>query len=245
MKLHNKVAIITGSSRGIGKATAMLFAKEGARVVINYKTHKKEGQAVASSIGKDRSLLIQADITKEENVKMMVSETIKKFGKIDILINNAGEILRPGDWKSDIDTWHKTLDINLTSAWLMTKEVVPHILKSPGGAIVNVVSVYGFLGAAPVLAYTSAKAGLITMTKSFAKEFAPTIRVNAVAPSNVTTDMTKGAGKELIEQFQLQTPLKRIAKPEELARAILFLASDDASYITGHILVVDGGYSLK
>ncbi|KKS86968.1 MAG: 3-oxoacyl-[acyl-carrier-protein] reductase FabG, partial [Microgenomates group bacterium GW2011_GWC1_43_11] len=118
MKLHNKVAIITGSSRGIGKATAMLFAKEGARVVINYKTHKKEGQAVASSIGKDRSLLIQADITKEENVKMMVSETIKKFGKIDILINNAGEILRPGDWKSDIDTWHKTLDINLTSAWL-------------------------------------------------------------------------------------------------------------------------------
>lgn len=245
MKLRDKIAVVTGSSRGIGKATAILFAKEGAKVVVNYKTNEKEAQKVVETIGKSNSLLIQADVSKEDEVKKLVDQTIQKFGKIDILINNAGEIIRPGDWKSDVDTWHKTLDANLTSAWLMTREVASIMQKNGGGSIVNIVSVYGFLGAAPVLAYTSAKGGLITMTRSFAKELAPLIRVNAVAPSNVMTDMTKGAGKELIELFRQQTPLKRIAEPAELAKAILFLASDDASYITGEMLVVDGGYSLK
>lgn len=244
MKLKDKVAIVTGSSRGIGAATARLFAKEGANVVVNYRASKREAEKVVEEIGK-AGVLVQADVSKEEDVKRLVQETIERFGRIDILVNNAGEILRPGDWKSDQDTWHKTIDINLTSAWLMTREVAPIMQKQKSGSIVSVVSVYGFLGAAPVLAYTSAKGGLITMTKSFAKELAPDIRVNAVAPSNVMTDMTKGAGKELIEFFRQQTPLKRIATPDELAKAILFLASGDASYITGEILVVDGGYSLK
>lgn len=244
MRLSNKVAIITGSSRGIGAATAKLFAQEGARVVVNYKKSKVEAEQVFNSLKGKNHLLVQADITKEEEVKELVNTVIKKYGRIDILVNNAGEIIRPGDWHSDLETWHKTLDVNLTSAWLMIKEVAP-LMQKTGGAIVNVVSVYGFLGAAPVLAYTSAKGGLITMTKSFAKELAPLIRVNAVAPSNVMTDMAKSVGKELIELFKQQTPLKRIAEPVELAKAILFLASDDASYITGEMLVVDGGYSLK
>lgn len=242
MKLQNKVAIITGSSRGIGKATALLFAQEGAKVVINYKDSKKEAEDLHQKIGTKISIVVQADVSKEGDVKKLVDETIKQFGTVDILVNNAGEILRPGDWKTDLDTWHKTIDTNLTSAWLMTKEAAPHMKN---GSIVNIVSVYGFLGAAPVLAYTSAKGGLITMTKSFAKELAPQIRVNAIAPSNVMTDMTKGADKELIELFRQQTPLQRIADPEEITKAILFLASDDASYITGDMLVVDGGYSLK
>ncbi len=245
MKLKNRVAIITGSSRGIGRATAILFAKEGAKVVVNYIKEKKKAEEVVKSIGKQNSLLVQADVATEEGVKKLVGETVKRFGKIDILVNNSGAILRPGDWKSDVATWQKTIDANLTSAWLMIREVVPIMLKKKSGVIVNVVSVYGFLGAAAVLAYTSAKAGLITLTKSFAKELAPAIRVNAVAPGNVMTDMTKGAGPALIEQFRQETPLKRIADPDEIARAILFLASDDASYITGETLVVDGGYSLK
>jgi 3-oxoacyl-[acyl-carrier protein] reductase len=244
MKLKDKVAIITGSSRGIGRATAILFAKEGAKVVVNYKSNKKAADEVVKLIGKN-AISVEADVTREEDVKRLVSQTIKKFGRIDILINNAGEIFRPGDWKSDLATWKKTIDTDLTSAWLMIREVAPIMQKNGGGAIVNTVSVYGFLGAAAVLAYTSAKGGLITLTKSFAKELAPLIRVNAVAPSNVMTDMTKGAGSELIELFRQQTPLKRIARPEELAKAILFLASDDASYVTGEVLVVDGGYSLK
>lgn len=242
MKLKDKVAIVTGSSRGIGRATAILFAQEGAKVVINYKKNKQVADEVVRLVGKN-AVAIGADVTKEEDVKKIVAQTVQTFGRIDILVNNAGEIFRPGDWKSDVETWQKTIDANLTSAWLMTKEVVP--CMGNGGSIVNIVSVYGFLGASAVLAYTSAKGGLITLTKSFAKELAPKIRVNAVAPSNVMTDMVKGAGPDLIEQFRQDTPLKRIAEPEELAKAILFLASEDASYITGEMLVVDGGYSLK
>lgn len=245
MKFKDKVVVVTGSSRGIGRAAAVLFAKEGAFVVVNYRDDKTSAEAVVREIGEDTSLLVQADVSREEDVKRLVQRVVDRCKRIDILVNNAGAILRPGDWKSDVDTWHKTIDTNLTSAWMMTREVTPVMQKHGGGAIVNIVSVYGFLGAAPVLAYTSAKGGLITMTKSFAKELAPQIRVNAIAPSNVMTDMAKGAGLELIEQFRLQTPLQRIATPEELAKTILFLASEDASYITGEMLVVDGGYSLK
>ena len=245
MKLKNKVAIITGSSRGIGRETAILFAKEGAKVVVNCEKQSSEAQKVVETIGSSNSFLIEADVSREEDVKKIVSETIERFGKIDILINNAGAIFRPGDWKTDIETYRKTIDVNLTSAWLMIREVAPIMNKNKNGSIVNLASVYGFLGAAPVLPYTIAKGGIITMTKSFAKELAPSIRVNAVAPSNVMTDMTRGAGEEFIEFLREQTPLKRIAEPEEIAKAILFLTSDDASYITGEILVVDGGYSLK
>lgn len=245
MRLKDKVALITGSSRGIGRATALKFAQEGAKVTVHYKDQKQAAEKVYKQIGKDNALLIKADISKELQVKLLVANTVKHFGKIDIFVNNAGEILRPGDWKSDIKTWQKTIDINLTGAWLMIREVAPIMKLAKSGSIVNIVSVYGFLGSPAVLAYTSAKGGLITMTKSFAKELAPEIRVNAVAPSNVMTDMTKGAGKELIEKFRQLTPLKRIAQPKELANAILFLASDEASYITGEMLVVDGGYCLK
>ena len=244
MKLQNKVAIITGSSRGIGRATALLFAKEGAKVVVNYKTEKKKAEEVAEAIGKKNCLVVQADVATEEGVQKLVGETLKRFGRIDILVNNAGAIGERG-WKTGIEAWSTTLDINLTSVWLMTKEVAPFMEQQGGGTIVNLTSTVGILGVAPILAYSCAKGGLVSMTKAFAKELAPKIRVNAVAPSNVMTDMTQSAGPDLIELFRQQTPLKRIAKPEELAKAILFLASDDASYITGHILVVDGGYSLK
>jgi len=244
MKLQNKVAIITGSSRGIGRATALLFAKEGAKVVVNYKTEKKKAEEVAEAIGKKNCLVVQADVATEEGVKKLVGETLTRFGRIDILVNNAGAIGERG-WKTGIEAWSTTLDINLTSVWLMTKEVAPFMEQQGGGTIVNLTSTVGILGVAPILAYSCAKGGLVSMTKAFAKELAPKIRVNAVAPSNVMTDMTQSAGPDLIELFRQQTPLKRIAKPEELAKAILFLASDDASYITGHILVVDGGYSLK
>ncbi len=244
MKLKNKIAIITGSSRGIGRVTAIMFAKEGTKVVVNFVKEKEKAEEVEKIIGKKNCLVVQADVATEEGVKKLVGETLKRFGRIDILVNNAGAIGERG-WKTGIEAWHETLDINLTSAWLMTKEVVPFMEKQGAGSIVNLASTVGLLGVAPILAYSCAKGGLVSMTKAFAKELAPKIRVNAVAPSNVMTDMTKSAGPDLIELFREQTPLKRIAKPEELAKAILFLASDDASYITGDVLVVDGGYSLK
>ncbi len=244
MKLKDKVAIVTGSSRGIGRATAILFAKEGAKVVIVYKTQKEKAEEVKKLIGK-QALFIQADLTKENEVKEVVKKTMDEFRRIDVLVNNAGEIIRPGDWTGDIKTWKDTLDANLTSMWLMLKHVTPIMMKQGYGNIVNLTSTVGMLGVAPVLAYSCAKGGVISLTKGFAKQLAPDIRVNAVAPSNVMTDMTRGAGQELIDRMKKNTPLQRIALPEELARAILFLACDDSSYITGHILVVDGGYSLK
>jgi NAD(P)-dependent dehydrogenase (short-subunit alcohol dehydrogenase family) len=200
---------------------------------------------IVNAIGKNKAIFIQADISKEEDVKRLVSETIKKFGRIDILVNNAGVIFREGNWKSSEEIWHATMNINLTSAWLMIREVAPIMTKNGSGSIVNISSIYGFLGATSVLAYSSAKGGIITMTKAFAKELAPNIRINAVAPGNVMTDMTKEAGKKVIKFFEQQTPLKRSAEPDEIAKAVLFLASSDASFITGELLVVDGGYSLK
>lgn len=245
MKLNNKVAIITGSSRGIGKAAALLFAKEGARVVINCKDQIEEAKKLVKAIGSHKALFVQADVSKEADVKRLVSETIKKFGKIDILVNNAGVIFREGDWKSNLDIWRSTIDINSTSAWLMIREVAPLMLKNKSGVIVNISSIYGSLGAASALAYSTAKGGLITLTKAMARELAPNIRVNVLAPGNVMTDMTKEAGKKVIKHFEDQTPLKRSAEPEEIAKAILFLASEDSSFITGELLTVDGGYSIR
>lgn len=208
MKLKDKVAIVTGSSRGIGRTTALLFAQEGAKVVINYKTHKKEAEEVLEKIGKEKSIVVQADVSKENEVKNLIKEAVNKFGRIDILVNNAGEIIRPGDWQMDEKTWDETIAVDLKGAWLMTRWTADIMKKQGKGVVINITSIYGFLGAAPVLAYTSAKGGLITMTKSFAKELAPEVRVNAIAPGNIDTDMTKGAGEELINYFLSQTPLK-------------------------------------
>lgn len=247
MKLQNKTAIITGASRGIGRATAMLFAQEGARVVVNYKTNLHLAEAVVGEIKQTGGIAIpvQADVSTEKGVKKLVSETLRRFNTIDVLVNNAGEIIRPGDWKTDVSVWQKTIDANVTSNFLMTREIAPIMLRQNSGSIVNLTSIFGILGGAAVLAYTASKGAIVTMTKGFAKELAPYIRVNAVAPSNVMTDMTWGAGEKLIEVMRKATLLKRIAEPDEIARGILFLASDDASYITGEILTIDGGFSLK
>lgn len=245
MTFKDKVAIITGSSRGIGAATAKLFAERGAKVVIHYQKEKAKAEKIASEIGLNKCLLFGGDLTDEDTVKKLATTTKDHFGRIDILINNAGAILRPGDWQSELETWKKTIDINLTSAWLMTKAVAPIMQKQKQGSIVNLVSTVGIIGSPFVVPYGAAKGGLINLTKSMAKALAPHIRVNGVAPSNVMTDMTKAAGEELIEKFRQTTLLERIAEPEELAKAIAFLASDEASYITAEILVVDGGYSLK
>ncbi|MDE1850430.1 MAG: SDR family oxidoreductase [Candidatus Micrarchaeota archaeon] len=244
MLLKNKVAIITGSTRGIGKATASLFLKNEAKVVINGFKKTTEVHNFAND-SDDKTICINADVSKEKDVKSLTSETLKKFGKIDILVNNAGSIYAPRDWRSDTENWHKTLDANLTSAWLMIREVAPIMLRNGGGTIVNVSSIYGLNGAANSLAYSCAKSGLITLTKALAREFAPTIRVNSVAPGNVLTDMTRKSGKKRTNLFNKVTPLKRSAEPEEIAQAILFLASGASNFITGEILVVDGGYSLR
>lgn len=239
MNLKNKVVLVTGSSRGIGRATALAFAREGCHVAVNYFKEKK----LAESLGQE--LTIRADVAKFTEFKAMVDKILKKFGRLDVLVNNAGMIIQTNQDFQQIDdeVFDRTIGVNLKGVFNGIKLVSPIMKKQGQGRIINLASVFGQLGAAPVAAYTMAKAGVENLTKSFAKELGPEITVNAVAPAVCNTDMTKGAGPALIKYFQDNTPLKRMAKPEEIAEAVVFLAGSD--FITGQILNVDGGYGLK
>lgn len=242
--LEGKVAVVTGSSRGIGRQTALLFAQHGARVVVNYRENKEQALGVAQIIGEDNCLVVQADVSKEADVEKLVDLTMRKFRKIDILVNNAGSIIR-SDWLACTSDWDSIISSNLTSSWLVLRKAAPIMRKNKGGSIVNISSIFGSLGEAGSLPYSVAKGGIITLTKAMAKELAPEIRVNAVVPGNVHTEMTDTADTERIKAIESATPLKRSASPDEIASAILFLASEASSFITGQILSVDGGYSLK
>ncbi|MBU3935753.1 3-oxoacyl-ACP reductase FabG [Patescibacteria group bacterium] len=239
MDLTNKVVLVTGASRGIGRATALAFAREGCKVVVNYYKEKSKAEAV----GQD--LMIQADVADFKAFKAMVDKVVKKLGRIDVLVNNAGVIIQTNqDFQQITDeVWDRTLDVNLKGVFNGIKAVAPFMKKQGQGRIINLASVFGQLGAAPVMAYTVAKAGVENLTKAFAKALAPEITVNAVAPAVCHTDMTKGSGPALIKFFKDNTPMQRIAQPEEIAAAIVFLAKSD--FITGQILNVDGGYGLK
>ena len=239
MDLKNKVVLVTGASRGIGRATALAFAKQGCQVVVNYFKEK----ALAEALG--QALTIQADVADFQAFKKMVATVVKKLGRLDILVNNAGLIIQTNQDFQQIDdqVWDRTLDVNLKGVFNGIKAVAPIMKKQGEGRIINLASVFGQIGAAPVMAYTVAKAGVENLTKAFAKTLGPQITVNAVAPAVCNTDMTKGSGPALIKFFKDNTPMQRIAQPEEIAEAIVFLAKSD--FITGQTLNVDGGYGLK
>ena len=245
MRLKNKIALITGSSRGIGKATALLFAKEGAKVIVNYFSSEKEAFAVVDEIKKlgSDAIAIKCDVSKETDVKKMVQKIIDKFGKIDILVNNAGIVFDVPFFDRSVEQWKKTLDVNLLGTFLCSKYVSQQMLKTNGGKIINISSTNGINSFSPAaMDYDSSKAGIIILTRDLAKELAPKIQVNSIAPGWVDTEMNKDLPKDFVEEETAKIYLKRFAKPEEIAKAILFLASDEASYITGSILKVDGGY---
>lgn len=244
MKFKNKVALITGASRGIGKATALLFAKEGAKVVVNYFSSEKEAFVVVDEIKKigSEAVAIKCDVSEEGQVKEMVDKVINKFGKIDILVNNAGVVFDVPFTERTVKQWKRTLDVNLLGVFLCSKYIAPHMQK--GGRIINISSTNGINSFSPEsMDYDSSKAGVIILTRDLAKELAPKILVNSVAPGWVDTGMNKDLSKDFVKEETEKIYLKRFAKPEEIAKTILFLASDDASYITGSILKVDGGYN--
>ncbi len=241
-KLENKVALITGASRGIGRATAILFAKEGAKVVINYKSNQREAEKVLEIAGKNNGIIARADVSNEEDVKRLVDETVKQFGKIDILVNNAGIVFEIPLMEKTVEQWEQTLRTNLIGTFLCSKYVALYMKQQKGGAIVNVSSTNAFDGYPESIDYDVSKAGITILTKDFAKELAPYVRVNAVAPSWVDTDMNKNLPAGFLKSETEKILLKRFAKPEEIAKAILFLSSDDASFINGSTLTIDGGY---
>lgn len=245
MKLQNKIALITGASKGIGKSTALLFAKEGAKIVVNYASSKKEACSVVDEIKKigSEAIAIKCDVSKEDEVKEMINQTISKFGKIDILINNAGVVFDVPFFEKTVEQWKRTMDVNLLGTFLCSKYASKQMLKKNNGKIINISSSNGIDSFSPdSMDYDASKAGVIILTRGLAKELAPNIQVNSVAPGWVNTEMNKDLPQDFVEEETEKIYLKRFAKPEEIAKSILFLASDDASYITGSILKVDGGY---
>ena len=248
MKLENKVVLITGGSRGIGKAIGRLFAQHGAQVIITSKNGKLLKKA---SVEINSSFCIMGNVKNEKDVKQIVTKTIKKFKKIDILINNAGILpeMKPLH-KITENEWLDIIDVNLNGAFRFTKEVIPHMQKN-GGSIINIASVAGLKAFENFYAdgYSAAKAAIIHLTKVWALEYAKyNIRVNCISAAVVDTDMTQKFwlnSKKMIKLTTKEHPLGRIGKVEDIANAALYFASDDSSWTTGAILPVDGGVSLK
>lgn len=245
--LKGRVAIVTGASRGIGRAIALELGKHGASVVVNYNSSPTAAEEVVTEIvaSGGEGLAVQANVSDAVQVEALFKATTERFGKVDILVNNAGVtrdnlIIRMSE--DDFDT---VIDTNLKSAWLCCKAAIGLMMRKRYGRIINISSVSGVVGQAGQTNYSASKAGLIGLTKSLAREYANRgITVNAVAPGFVLTDLTKDLPEELVKNLNSVIPVGRWGKVEEIAHATAFLAADEASYITGQVINVDGGMAM-
>ncbi len=241
MRLEGKVAIVTGGSRGIGRAICEKFAAEGAKMVITTASTSQPTFDQENIVG------YQVNATDRESVEKFVKEVQEKYGKIDILVNNAG-ITRDGlIHKLTEDMWNQVIDVNLKGVFYLTQLVAPMMIEAGKGSIINISSVVGEYGNIGQTNYAATKAGVIGMTKSWAKEFArkgAAVRVNALSPGFINTDMMKTVPDKVLDPIRKSTMLGRLGEPEEIANATLFLASDESSFITGHNLSVNGGLRL-
>jgi 3-oxoacyl-[acyl-carrier protein] reductase len=241
-RCKGQVALITGASRGIGRAIALSLAKEGANVVVNYASSSAAAEEVVAEItqGGGSAIALQADVSKADQVDALVNATMEKWHRLDILVNNAGITRDTLLLRMKPEDWQAVIDINLTGVFLCTRAASKIMLKQKSGRIINITSVSGLMGNPGQANYSAAKAGVIGFTKTIAKELASRgITVNAVAPGFINTDMTSDVKSEEILKF---IPLGRFGQPEEVAGMVRFLAADSAaSYITGQVLNVDGG----
>ena len=246
---QGKVAIVTGGSFGIGRATAIAFAAKGSKVVIVDCIEDSETLNRINS-GDGDAIFIKCDVSDEESVKRMVNKTIEEYGRLDYAFNNAGiEGLSASTHECTTANWDKTIDINLKGVWLCMKYEILEMLKHGGGSIVNNSSIAGLVGFQNIPAYVASKHGVIGLTKNAALEYAKKgIRVNAVCPGVIRTPMIDrftGKNKEVEKQFESMEPVGRMGQPEEVAQAVLWLCSGGASFVTGHPLVVDGGWIVQ
>ncbi|HZO88833.1 MAG TPA: 3-oxoacyl-[acyl-carrier-protein] reductase [Chthonomonadaceae bacterium] len=244
MKLQDKVAIVTGGGRGIGRAVAVALAQEGAKVVVNYSRSADAAEQTVAEIetAGGVAMAIQADVACAEAVNGLVKRAVETFGRVDILINNAGILRDKLLLRMTEEDWDAVLDTNLKGAFLCAKAVASGMVKQKGGVIINVGSVIGKVGGAGQVNYSASKAGLIGLTKSLAKELGSrNVRVNAVAPGFIETEMTEVLKPEYREAVLKQIPLGRFGAAEDVARVVVFLCSGDAAYIQGEVISIDGG----
>lgn len=245
--LTGQVALVTGAARGIGKAIAIALAEQGATVLLNFRGNEAVVSEVREIIRQKGfcAEIIQADVSQKTQVEAMVGTIIKKYGHLDILVNNAGItrdnlIIRMKD-----EEWHEVIQTNLSAAFYCLREVARPMMKQRAGKIINIASVVGLHGNAGQINYASAKAGIIGLTKSAAKELAARgIMVNAIAPGFIETDMTKKLPEAVQEKIAAQIPLGHLGQPEDVAQLAVFLASPRANYITGQVIPVDGGMAI-
>ncbi|ANB58646.1 3-oxoacyl-[acyl-carrier-protein] reductase [Anoxybacillus sp. B7M1] len=242
--LQGKVALITGASRGIGRAIALEFARQGAKVAVNYAGSEAKAKEVVDEIYRlgGEALAIQADVSNTEAVEQMVKEVIDRYGRVDILVNNAGITRDNLLMRMKEEEWDDVININLKGVFNCIKAVTRPMLKQRYGRIINIASVVGVMGNPGQANYVAAKAGVIGLTKTAAKELASrSITVNAIAPGFIATDMTDRLNEEIRTEMLKQIPLARFGNPEDIANVVAFLASDAASYMTGQTIHVDGG----
>ena len=240
----DKVAMITGATRGIGKQIALTLANEGYNIVLNYRTENDELKQLKNEIEnkKVKCLTVQGDVTNFEDCKQMIESAIKEFGKVDVLVNNAGITKDMLLARMKEEEFKQVIDVNLVGTFNMTKNVISYMMKARNGRIINISSVVGIAGNAGQTNYSASKAGIIGFTKSLAKEVASrNILVNAVAPGFIETNMTEVLKQEVKDEIAKNIPLKRMGTPQDVANVVKFLASEDSSYITGQVISVDGG----
>jgi len=243
-KLEGKVAVVTGASRGIGRAIALKLADEGAKVIVNYSGSQAKAEEVVAAIQANggEALAVQASVSKTEEVSALMDAAVKTFGSLDILVNNAGITRDNLLMRMKEDEWDDVLDTNLKGVFLCTKAVTRQMMKQRAGRIINISSIVGVAGNAGQANYVAAKAGVIGLTKTTAKELASrNILVNAIAPGFIETEMTEQLPEDIKQSMLTQIPLAKLGQPEDIAKAVTFLASDEANYMTGQTLHIDGG----
>ena len=243
-KLQNKVAVITGGASGIGAATAQLFVSEGAKVVL-VDLNEEKGKAFEAELKalNAEALFVKANITSEDDVANVFKQTVEAFGRVDVVFNNAGIGRVHSSHDLEYSEWRNTVNVDLDGVFLVAREAIREMLKTGGGTIVNTASMFGLVGSSGSAAYNAAKGGVINLTRSLAVEYAErNIRVNALCPGFIDTPIIPEESKQALSEA---TPMKRLGKAEEMATAVLFMACDDSSFMTGNYLVLDGGYTSR